>query len=149
MCHWLGASQRDFYARSADLLLSPFASVFAQIRNKQRARTLTSSLPKGVPTMSAHRAVFALSFVYAFGLSNAAFAQQQSGSAAPTIVLANSLEVAARTEGTRPSTDVAAKVDANVRPAVVPPGTINDTQPVTDRTATGRPRRLGPDRAEQ
>ena len=99
--------------------------------------------------MSAHRAVLALSFFYAFGLSNVAFAQQQSNSAAPIIVIANSLEVAAQTEGARPSTNIAAKPEADVRPVIVPPGTVDDTQPVTDRTATGRPRRLGPDRAEQ
>jgi hypothetical protein len=144
----LAHPQHDFDALCADLLLDPFANEFAQIWNKRRARTLTSSLPKGITIMSAHRAVFALSIFYAFGFSNVAFAQQQSDPAAPTIALANSIEVAARTEGTRPSTDVAAKVDANVRPAVVPPGTVADPQPVTDRTATGTPRRLGPDRTE-
>jgi len=150
MCHWAWRIPNAISMRAApDLLLGPFASEFAHIWNKRRVRTLTSPQPKGIAIMSAHRAVFALSIFYAFGLSNVAFAQQQSGSAAPTIVLANSLEVAVQTEGTRPSTNAAAKLEADVRPGVVPPGTINDTRPVTDRTATGRPRSLGPDRVEQ
>jgi len=42
----------------------------------------------------------------------------------------------------------AAKPEVDVQPMIVPHGTVDDVQPVTDRTATGKPRRLKPDRAE-
>jgi hypothetical protein len=99
--------------------------------------------------MSAYRAVLALSLFYTFELSNVAFAQQQSASASPTAVLANSLEITAQTAGTQPSTNFAAKPEADARPVIVPPGTVEDTKPTANRIATGGPRHLGPERAEQ
>jgi hypothetical protein len=95
--------------------------------------------------MSAHRTILALSFFYTFGLSTIAFAQQHFESGATTVVAASSSEGAAQSDGTRTSPGVATTQEANVRPTITPPGTVNDTQPVANRTATGSPRRLGPD----
>ena len=99
--------------------------------------------------MGAHRAILALSLFPIFGLSNAAFAQQHFDTAATAVVLARSSEAERQNYGTRPSTNIAATPEKNVWHTIAPPGTVDDTQPVINRTATGRPRRLGSDQPEQ